>query len=101
VPVERERLGRAIVSRGETSNSGLAEGLGLTGPLMEGFDRVPTSFGQKTRPGRYPEPEIIALPTLMINQAREVFCQGRFPASLIYVLIENRCPVDSYAASLS
>jgi len=23
----------------------------------------------------------------MINQAREAFCQGRFPASLIYVLI--------------
>src|SRR5205809_1882350 len=35
--------------------------------------RIP--FGQKTRPGRCHEPEIIALCTLMINQAREVFCQ--------------------------
>jgi hypothetical protein len=57
--------------------------------------------GQKTRPGRYPEPKTIALRTLMINQAREVFCQGSFPASLIYVLIENRCRVDFYAAPLS
>ena len=40
-------------------------------------------FGQKTRPGRGPEPEIIPLRTLMVNQAREVFCQRRFPASLI------------------
>ena len=40
-------------------------------------------FGQKTRPGCCPEPEIIPLRTLMINQAREVFCQRRFPASLI------------------
>jgi hypothetical protein len=37
----------------------------------------------------------------MINQAREVFCQGSFPASLIYVLIENALPVDFYGASLS
>jgi len=36
------------------------------------------AYGQKTRPGRCPEPEIIAQRTLMINQAREVFCQGRF-----------------------
>src|SRR5215475_7867675 len=28
----------------------------------------------------------------MINQAREVFCQGRFPASLIYVLIVSPSP---------
>jgi hypothetical protein len=45
-------------------------------------------FGQKTRP--CPEPEIIALQTLMINQAQEVF--GRFPASLIYVLIVSPSP---------
>src|SRR6266403_5872364 len=43
-------------------------------------------------PGRCPEPEIIALRTLMINQAREVSCQGRFPASLIYVLIVSPWP---------
>src|SRR5258708_18726267 len=50
------------------------------------------SHGQKTRPSRCPEPEIIALRTLMIKQAREVFCQGRFPASLIYVLIVSPSP---------
>jgi hypothetical protein len=32
-------------------------------------------------------PKHLTLRTLMINQAREVFCQGRLPASLIYVLI--------------
>src|SRR5882762_1462885 len=47
-------------------------------------------FGQKTRP--CPELEIITLRTLMINQAREVFCQRRFPASLIYVLIVSSPP---------
>ena len=60
-----------------------------------------TPYGEKTRPGCCHEQELIALRTLMINQAREVFCQGRFSASLIYVLIENRCPVNSHAASLS
>src|SRR5437667_4755962 len=49
-------------------------------------------FGQKTRPGRGPEPEIIPLRTLMVNQAREVFCQRRFPASLVYVLIVSPPP---------
>src|SRR5260370_32072049 len=39
-----------------------------------------------------PEPELIALRTLMLNRAREVFCQGRFPASLIYVLIVSPWP---------
>jgi hypothetical protein len=69
--------------------------------------RYGISYGQKTRPGRCPEPEIIALRTLMINQAREVFCLGTLPASLIYVLIcadrepIARCPGDFYAASLS
>ncbi len=51
-----------------------------------------------------PEPEIIPLRTLMANQAREVFCQRRFPASLIYVADREptaSCPVNSYAASLS
>jgi hypothetical protein len=59
---------------------------------------------QKTRPGRCPEQELIALRTWMLNQAREVFYHGTFPASLIYVLIVSpmaRGPVDSYAASLS
>jgi hypothetical protein len=40
----------------------------------------------------------------MINEAREVLCQGRFPASLIYVLIVNPSPAvpsTFYAASLS
>jgi hypothetical protein len=50
------------------------------------------AYGQKTRPGRCPEPELIAQRTLMIDQAREVFCQGRFPASLIYVLIVSPSP---------
>src|SRR5207248_9852940 len=49
-------------------------------------------FGHKTRPGRCAEPEIIPLRTLMISQAREVFCQRRFPASLIYVLIVSPPP---------
>jgi hypothetical protein len=59
--------------------------------------------GQKTRPGRGPEPEIIPLRTLMVNQAREVFCQRRFPASLICADREPTaiCLVNSYAASLS
>jgi hypothetical protein len=34
------------------------------------------SYGQNARPGRSPEPEIIALRMLMKNQARKVFCQG-------------------------
>jgi hypothetical protein len=33
--------------------------------------------GQKTRPGRCPEPEIMALRTLMINQARDL--DGKLP----------------------
>jgi hypothetical protein len=66
--------------------------------------RTPISYGQKTRPSRSPEPEIIALRMLMKNQAREVFCQGRFAASLIYAADREaiaHCPVDFYAASLS
>jgi hypothetical protein len=42
---------------------------------------------KKIVPVAAPEPEITALRTLMTNQAREVFRQGRFPASLIDVLI--------------
>jgi hypothetical protein len=40
------------------------------------------SYSQKIRPGRCPDPEIIAVRMLMINRAQEV--SGRFPASLIY-----------------
>ena len=60
-------------------------------------------FGQRTRPGRCHEPEIIALCTLMINQAREVFCQRSSPASFICADWEPMVggPVDFYAASLS
>ncbi len=49
-------------------------------------------YRQRTRPGRCPELELIALRTLMINRARQRFCQGRFPASLIYVLIVSPWP---------
>src|SRR5215472_12939056 len=35
----------------------------------------------------------------MINQAREAFCQGRFPASLIYVLIVSPSPAVSSVSS--
>src|SRR6266705_84042 len=46
-----------------------------------------TTADQKTRPGRCPEQELIAQRPLMINLTREIFCQGRFPASLIYVIV--------------
>src|SRR6184192_373010 len=51
-----------------------------------------TPYGEKTRPGRCSEPELITQRPLMINQAREVFCQGRLPASLIYVLVVSPWP---------
>jgi hypothetical protein len=41
-----------------------------------------------------PESEIIALRTLMINQAREVFYHGSFQASLIYMLIVSPSPAE-------
>src|SRR5215471_21500788 len=50
------------------------------------------SYGQKTRPGHCSEQQLIAQHPSMINQAWEVFCQGRFPASLIYVLIVSPSP---------
>ena len=74
------------------------------GWLQAEWKESETAFGQKTRPGRGPEPEIIPLRTLMVNQAWEVFCQRRFPPSLIYVADPEPtciCPVNSYAASLS
>jgi ureidoacrylate peracid hydrolase len=39
-------------------------------------------FGQKTRPGRYPEPEIIALRTLMDNSGPGGLLPGAFPGIL-------------------
>ena len=53
------------------------------------------SYGEKTRPGRCPEQQLIAQRPLMINQAREVFCQGRLPASLIYVVVSPSPAVPS------
>src|SRR5215469_12470374 len=38
------------------------------------------------------EQQLIAQRPSIINQAREVFCQGRFPASLICVLIVSPSP---------
>jgi hypothetical protein len=43
-----------------------------------------SACGQETRPGRCLE--IIAQRTLMKSGPREVFCQSRFPVSLIYVV---------------
>jgi len=56
-----------------------------------------TPYGEETRPGQCPEQQLIAQRPSMINQAREVFCQGRFPAFLnICAHCEPiaRCPVD-------
>jgi hypothetical protein len=49
-------------------------------------------MGKKLVPGRCPERQLIAQRPSMINQAREVFCQARFPASLIYALIVSPSP---------
>ena len=40
-------------------------------------------MAKKAHPGRCPEQELIALRTLVTNQAREVFCDGSLPATLI------------------
>src|SRR5215469_5783660 len=56
-------------------------------------------FGEKTRPGHCPEQQLIAQRPSMINQAWEAFCQGRFPASLIYVLIVSPSPAVSSVSS--
>ena len=61
-------------------------------------------YGEKTRSGHFPEEQIIDLRTLTINQAREVFCKRRIPASLnIRADCEPiaSCRVDLYAASRS
>ena len=52
----------------------------------------PVPHGQDTRPGHCPRQQLIGQPPSMIDQAREVFCQGRFPASLIYALIVSPSP---------
>jgi hypothetical protein len=68
--------------------------------LLEHFG-TNISYGQKTGPGRCVEQELIALRPLMINQAWEVLCQGRFPASFnkgTYCEPIARCPTDFYAA---
>ena len=41
-----------------------------------------TPYGEETRRGQCPEQQLIAQRPSTINQAREVLCQGRFPASL-------------------
>src|SRR5215471_20962899 len=51
------------------------------------------AYGEKTGPGHYSEQQLIAKRPPLIKQAREVLCQGRFPASLIYVLIVSPSPV--------
>ena len=56
-----------------------------------------TSYGQTTGPGHCTEQQLIAQRPSMLNEAREVLCQGRFPASLIYCAHCEpiaRCPVD-------
>ena len=61
-------------------------------------------YGEKTRSGHFPEEQIIALRTLTINQAREVFCKRRIPASSnICADCEpiTGCRVELYAASFS
>jgi len=44
-----------------------------TKTLKKGWSAAETPYGEKTRPGRCPEPELIALRTLMINRARRRF----------------------------
>ena len=50
------------------------------------------SNGQDTRPGHCPRQQLIGQRPSMIDQAREVFCQARFPASLLYALIVSPSP---------
>jgi hypothetical protein len=50
------------------------------------------SYGEKTDPGHCPEQQLIAQRPSMINQAQDVFSQGSFRASLIYVLIVSPSP---------
>ena len=59
----------------------------------QGCQRGTKACGEKTRPGLCPERQVIARRPSMINQAREVFCQGRCPASLIYVSTVTHRPL--------
>jgi len=52
----------------------------------------PVPNGQDTRPGHCPRQQLIGQRPSMIDQAREVFCQARFPASLLYALIVSPSP---------
>ena len=56
---------------------------------LKGFETRPAPYGEETRPGQCPEQQLIVRRPSMINEAREVLCQRRFSASLIYVLIVN------------
>ena len=47
-------------------------------PVVPGTELLP--YGEKTRPGQCPEQQLIARHPSMINEAREVLCQVRFPA---------------------
>jgi hypothetical protein len=62
--------------------------------------RAAVAFGQKTRP--CPEPEIIALRTLVINQGPRALWE--IPG-ILYICADREpisgCPVNPYAASLS
>src|SRR5215469_15556669 len=60
---------------------------GLSPPVSPRWKLVTGSYDEKTGPGHCSEQQLIPQRSPMINQAREVFCQGRFPASLTYVLI--------------
>ena len=46
-----------------------------------------TRMGKKLVPVAALSRQLIAQRPSMINEAREVFCHGRFPASFLYVLI--------------
>jgi hypothetical protein len=50
---------------------------------------------------RRPEPECIALPVSMINQAGTSSCDGTFPVSLIYALIVSPAPAVTSTLCLS
>ena len=58
-----------------------------------GYKIFGRSYGEKTRrPGHCPQRQLMAQRPSMINQAREVCCQGRFPTSLLYVPIVSPSP---------
>ena len=79
----------------------------ILGLILDEYAQITVAkspYGEKTRPGQCFERQLIAQRPSMINEAREVLCQRRFPASLIYGAYCEpiaRCPVDFYAAALS